>query len=933
MGSLDRTRPGARRVARSVATIVLLTASSIAAAPSAPAQQQREPDPTSISRTNDRAFLDSRARGSAVGVSRRVQNARLELGLELGTLGVVDDDPTTGTLRFLGSLDGFLTGPSGRPASAVALDYVRRHRTAFGLSRSDLRTFRLRRDYVDAGGTHHLSWIQRVGGVEVFPNGLEANVTADGRLINISGSPAPSLRAPSVSARLDAGAAIVAARVAGGGVAVRTNGDLAERVLFPTGRGARLAWKTTTWVGDDALVTLVDAETGEVLWRSNLTRSDVTGTGQAVDYFPGASVPGGGGVEHQVSFPVVDGTALSGNNAHVGADVNDNGRFDAAEEIPASSGVDWNYPAILDTSTASQHCSADHPCTWDRVTPFSWQANRNHFGTQLYHLLNVFHDHLLAPPIAFTEAAGNFQVTNASGQGVGGDPVEGHALLGARTNGGLTDGAHRNNAFMATFPDGTPPFMGMFLFRGPFVSMHSGDDAAIVYHEYTHGLVARLNTFPDGSDANVGFQAGAMHEAWADWYALDALANDGFIVDTPTVGDVVAGEYPTAGEGIRTQPIDCRVGTTSADCPDLGFGAGPGGYTFGDMGEVIPFPEVHEDGQIWAQTMWQLRDDLGSPVMEELATRGQELAPNDPSFLDMRNAMIQADLVNNGGANVDALWSVFAQRGMGFFASSPDGGDTSPVEDFTLPPDCSVDPCGTITGTILDKGSGDPLANARVFIAGHSSGFADDLADTTDGNGAFTIDDVPFHSYPELVVDGLGYEQRTRSVDVDGDEVVDVKLVRDWAALEGGAELVSFTPPDYEAFCGVHANGAFDLSLSSGWPSDAPNSTEGSNTTGPRRAVVELPKRVDVTSFGVASGGTCGDGSDAGVKGFAIQTKRSSNANWVTAVSGSVPANGRLRVFRATAGTQNVRFVRFIMKTNHGNRLFMDVLEVTVRGR
>ncbi len=105
--------------------------------------------------------------------------------------------------------------------------------------------------------------------------------------------------------------------------------------------------------------------------------------------------------------------------------MNDNGRSGANEEIAASSGVDWNYPAVLDTTTAPQYCSPVYPCTWNANTPFSWQQNRNHFGTELYYLLNQFHDHLLAAPIAFTEAAGNFQLTNASGQGQGGDPVEG----------------------------------------------------------------------------------------------------------------------------------------------------------------------------------------------------------------------------------------------------------------------------------------------------------------------------------------------------------------------------------------------------------------------------------------------------------------------------------------------------------------------------
>ncbi|MCI0633054.1 MAG: M36 family metallopeptidase [Actinobacteria bacterium] len=933
MSSRDRARLR-RRSLSALGAAALLLGFVVAAAPGTSAQQREPVSRAPISRTRDHSFLESR---SAIGVSRTAADARVALARTLGAQAVVDDDPVTGTLRFVGRLDGFLTGPSARPAADIAMDFVRANLTAFGLSEADLRTFHLRQDYVDILGTHHLSWVQRVGGVEAFPNGLKANVTSDGRLINLSGSPATGLSAPVASARLGATAAIAAARSAAGDEAVRESGDLAERVLFQTGRGTRLAWRTTTWVDHDALISLIDAENGRVLWRMNLTRSDVPGTGVAVDFFPGANVPNNGGVEHPVSFPVVDGTALSGNNAHVGADVNDNGSIDANEEIPASSGVDWNYPAVLDTTTAAQFCSASYPCTWNSATPFSWQQNRNHFGTELYFLLNQFHDHLLAAPIAFTEAAGNFQVTNASGQGQGGDPVEGHALLGADTDNGLPDEFHQNNAFMATFPDGESPFMGMFLFQatpdsGPIVSMHSGDDAGIVYHEYTHGLVGRLITFPDGTDGNAGFQAGAMNEAWADWYAVDFLTNDGFVIDSATVGDVIVGEYPLAGAGIRTQPIDCTVGASTPNCPDLGFGAGPGGYTFGDMGHVIPFPEVHEDGQIWAQTMWDVRRALGSNLAESLATRALELSPPDPAFLDLRNAIIQADLVATGGANADALWQLFAARGMGFFASSPDGADTTPIEDFSLPVDCATDPCGTISGRITDKSTGNNLGNARVFLAGHSTGFSSDLADITNNQGRFSIASVPLHDYPELVIDGVGYEQRIRAVNVDGDETVNVRLVRDWASLEGGARLKSFTPPDYGPFCGRNADGAFDLSLSSGWPSDAPGSTEGSNVTGPRRAIVKLPKAVDVTNFGVASAGTCGDGPESGVKRFTIET-RTAGGRWVVAVSDIVDNDGVLHTFKAQAGKQNVRFIRFTMRSTHGDDVFMDVLEVTVRGR
>ena len=201
-----------------------------------------------------------------------------------------------------------------------------------------------------------------------------------------------------------------------------------------------------------------------------------------------------------------------------------------------------------------------------------------------------------------------------------------------------------------------------------------------------------------------------------------------------------------------------------------------------------------------------------------------------------------------------------------------------------------------------------------MFLAGHSTGFASDLADTTDNQGRFSIANVPFHDYPELVIDGVGYEQRIRAVNVDGDETVNVKLVRDWAALEGGARLKSFTPPDYAPFCGVNADGAFDLSLSAGWPSDAPGSTEGSNVTGPRRAIVRLPKAVDVTNFGVASGGACGDGPESGVRRFTIET-RTAGGNWVVAVTDNVDNDGVLHTFKAKAGKQNVRFIRFTMRS------------------
>ena len=176
----------------------------------------------------------------------------------------------------------------------------------------------------------------------------------------------------------------------------------------------------------------------------------------------------------------------------------------------------------------------------------------------------------------------------------------------------------------------------------------------MVYHEYTHGLSNRLVLFPDGTSGLTNQQSGSMGEGWSDWYAEDFLNNLGYKPDTAAVGDVVIGAITFAGE-LRTQPIDCPVG---APAPCVGTpGAGPGGYTYGDFGKVLGFPEVHADGGSGWRRSGRVRQALGPTVAETLVTRAMELSPPAPSYLDMRNSIIQADLVNFGGANQTALWT------------------------------------------------------------------------------------------------------------------------------------------------------------------------------------------------------------------------------------------------------------------------------------
>jgi extracellular elastinolytic metalloproteinase len=460
-------------------------------------------------------------------------------------------------------------------------------------------------------------------------------------------------------------------------------------------------------------------------------------------------------------------------------------------------------------------------------------------------------------------------------------------------------------------------------------SANGGDDASVVYHEYTHGLSSRLITHADGTEALDSAHAGAMGEAWSDFYAMDYLVSSGYEVDGAGA-DLILGRYMSAGHVgfLRYDAIDCAVTDASANCPG-GAHTGPGGFTFADFGKVSDGPEVHSDGEIWSQTLWELRTALGSPTTMSIVTRAMELSPPEPSFLDMRNAIIEADRIASGGANEDAIWHVFADRGMGFFAVANDGADTHPVADFSMPPTCPAN-CGTITGTITDRATGHAVSDIRVSVAGHDTGFLGDLADVTDASGGFTIADVPFHTYA-LGVSAPAYEAASRNVTVDGDEDLELRLTRDWASIGGGARLRSSTPPDYSAYgCGPGL--AFDGDVTTGWGSDAP-SNRSSGVTGPRSAVVRLPRSIDVTTFGFATGGTCGDEAAARVRAFSIQTRRANSRHWTTAyVNRRSLTASVMHTLRPRRGTDNVRYVRVIMRSSSGDHRFMDMLELSVRG-
>jgi extracellular elastinolytic metalloproteinase len=920
-----------------VAALVVSPTAQAEPGPATTANGRSTTDNVATSGQDKLDFFDSRTAGrSGEALQARADRmlaepkaATQQLRAGLGSQGILEPDGLTGTFRQVTRTDGFLTGRSAASARSVALGYLSENRAALGLTDQGIASLDLRQDYVSIDGTHHLSFQQVRAGIPVFGNGVKANVTDTGRLVNITGSPLASVDTVSADPSISASEARSAAAENGlgkagvatvqrAGDARRTssfsNGDRAALVWFQTTSGLRLGWQTLVSPSSGGMFnSVVDATTGRVLYRDSLSDD---ANGSAWENYPGAA---SGGRQVTVDFTAkgwlpAKARTLAGPFSHTYTDVNDNDVADGPEEIHPTSG-NFLYP-FTPASTTATPCTTAFPCSWDPSTRFSWRTNASQNATQVFFFVNNFHDHLKAAPIGFTAAAGNFE---------GVDRVDTQPLDGASVANGLPDGGHIDNANMGTPPDGLSPRMQMFLFHAPgasypdedpFLAVNGGDEADVVYHEYTHGLSNRLVVDPSGNSTLGNIQAGSMGEAWSDWYAMDYLVGQGLFTDTAASGDLRIGEYVGAGENlIRTEPIDCAVGASAAACPGTP-GAGSGGYTYGDFGRVSSGPEVHADGEIWGQTLWDLRNAIGKNDAESLVTRAMELSPANPSYLDMRNSILQADQVS-GGSHADAIWATFAHRGMGYFAGSIDGDDTAVVESFSLPPAPGT-PTANVTGTVTDADTGAALEGATVGFAGHTSGFLGDLSAVTDAAGHYTISGVFIGTYPELFARKAGYDQGVvASVQVKRNQgaTANFALRFDWAALGSGGRVVDFTPPDYTPF-GCGPDKAIDQSLGNGWGSDSDSDgATGGFVVTPRHVTVQLPQAVDIAQFAVDPGNTCGDAGSASTKDFTIETS-TDGVNFTPAASGSFTAADRHRlnlITPASGSASGVTFFRFTM--------------------
>ncbi|WP_405350548.1 T9SS-dependent M36 family metallopeptidase [Nonlabens sp. Asnod3-H03] len=215
-------------------------------------------------------------------------------------------------------------------------------------------------------------------------------------------------------------------------------------------------------------------------------------------------------------------------------------------------------------------------------------------------------------------------------------------------------------------------------------------DNGIVAHEYGHGISTRLT----GGPANPSCLSNneQMGEGWSDWFSLIITIEPGDLgTDIRGIGTYATNQSVT-GPGIRNFPY-------STD-----FNINP--VTFGDTNNAN-FSTPHGIGSIWASMLWDLSwrfisdygydPDLfngtgGNNIAMQLIMDGMKLQPCNPGFVDGRDAILQADMIANGGVNSDRIWEVFAARGLGFSATQGDSNNRfDQIEAFDTPAPLSND--------------------------------------------------------------------------------------------------------------------------------------------------------------------------------------------------------------------------------------------------
>ncbi len=681
---------------------------------------------------------------------RKVPTLKIEYNDDIETPEVIAPDVKQGR--------AFLSAPSTDERTEILRGFVKQNNELLGVSENQADDLKLAADYTNPDGNlSFTSFKQEINGVPVFRGELKAGFTKSGEIIRVVNNLAPDLDYKNLS--IDFGNPLDAVNLAYNYInrQPKTNNFLqndaasndlktvfgkgdwattAEKIYFPVEPGvARTAWRVLIWEKVNAYYVIVDAETGAMLWRKNISADQSESATFSVYTNPNSMIN-----VAQSPFPFSPGlqdptlgtqgaainrenVTLVGNEAPFtfnnkgwisdGGNKTDGNAVEAGIDRDGTDGVDSqgltignpNRSFVFAYSPGNPNTNTgDAPNPSPQTYPIT--AYQNGIVTQLFYIANRYHDEMYR--LGFNEQAGNFQTDNFERGGAGNDRISAEAQ----------DSSGVNNASFAAPADGARGRMQMFLWNAPQPNFDGDLDAGIVIHELTHGLSNRLHGNSTGLSSYMSL---GMGEGWSDFYALSLLSS-------PT--DPIDGVYPFGAYatylgkpnftgnnyyGIRRFPkaIMAAVGPNgkphspltfrhlNADCnTEIGTPTQIGtisAYPRGAFGSTT-CDETHTAGEIWSNALWEVRArfvarlgwETGNRKILQIVTDAMKIAPLNPTFLQERDAILataQASGATAGESEADVadVWEGFRIRGMGFSAKINSVSPANVTEAFDSP--------------------------------------------------------------------------------------------------------------------------------------------------------------------------------------------------------------------------------------------------------
>jgi Zn-dependent metalloprotease len=203
------------------------------------------------------------------------------------------------------------------------------------------------------------------------------------------------------------------------------------------------------------------------------------------------------------------------------------------------------------------------------------------------------------------------------------------------------NGTSDDNAWYTLDGNGTGPItLG-------FGGVDDGEDAESILHEYGHAIQDNMAPNMWEGLGTAHFEAGtkAMGEGFSDYWACSYTSSHFNQAGTPF--ETLQGEWNASAFSNQTPPRVRAVVSTKHYPEDVDG-------------------EVHDDGEIWSATLWQIRGDLGVTRTDRLVLESNffVFSPN-ATFTDGAHAVLTAaGVLGFSQADIDTVRHRFQQRGI-----------------------------------------------------------------------------------------------------------------------------------------------------------------------------------------------------------------------------------------------------------------------------